>query len=385
MPWAARRDALFVCLSIFLITGSVNLAMPLFRDYAAGAGKGTGLTSLVFCAYVAGLLPALIGLSGLSDRLGRKPVLLAASALSFTACLFMAVHPGLSVQWIARPLQGLAVGISVSAGTAYLSERLAPWKSHAWVSAVMAGITSIGFGAGALFTASLLLFRHRMDPPSYAITAAATLAAGLGMLFLQSTGRRPARLFILPQFHGRFWREYLSIGMAWSITGIAISIIPSELHRRGLGGFAGHAVFLVNGSGALMAPLARKCSAETNLRTGYILLPLGFAVLCLGIAIGSLAGLFLGAMVVGSSCYGFTYYGGLSRVNSVAQEQRAKSVSGFFLSAYLGFGFTALLLGWFSDRVGIMPSLIAYGLALLVTCIGLAWSGRYPISARNSV
>ncbi len=62
--------------ALFLITAAVNLEVPLYGVYAAGAGFGAGLTAVVFAAYIAALVPTLIVLGGISDRVGRKPTLL---------------------------------------------------------------------------------------------------------------------------------------------------------------------------------------------------------------------------------------------------------------------------------------------------------------------
>ena len=72
-----KVNVILVATSLFVTTLAVNLEVPLYTSYAKAAGFGSGLTALAFAAYVAGLLPVLIGLGGSSDRLGRRTVLLA--------------------------------------------------------------------------------------------------------------------------------------------------------------------------------------------------------------------------------------------------------------------------------------------------------------------
>jgi MFS family permease len=49
-----------------------NLQVPLYGTYAKIAGFGSGISAIAFSTYVAGLLPTLILLGGISDRVGRK-------------------------------------------------------------------------------------------------------------------------------------------------------------------------------------------------------------------------------------------------------------------------------------------------------------------------
>ena len=65
-----------VSFALFLITLAVNISMPLFRPYAELAGFNNGQTALVLATYILGMLPCYVFLGGISDRIGRKPVLL---------------------------------------------------------------------------------------------------------------------------------------------------------------------------------------------------------------------------------------------------------------------------------------------------------------------
>jgi hypothetical protein len=64
-------DSALAVFALFLVTGAVNLEMPLYRAYASQAEYGNGMTTLMFASYIAGLLPSLLFFGGLSDRLGR--------------------------------------------------------------------------------------------------------------------------------------------------------------------------------------------------------------------------------------------------------------------------------------------------------------------------
>nr|MDH3176341.1 hypothetical protein [Bacillus pumilus] len=60
---------IFVLFGLFMITTAVNLQVPLYTLYAEQAGYGKAATAFVFAAYVFGLIPVLLFLGGISDRL----------------------------------------------------------------------------------------------------------------------------------------------------------------------------------------------------------------------------------------------------------------------------------------------------------------------------
>ncbi|HEY8600887.1 MAG TPA: MFS transporter, partial [Thermomicrobiales bacterium] len=145
-----RGGPLIVAAALYLVTGVVNLEVPLYRTYAAAAGWNNGLTAIMFAAYVAGLLPVLLCLGGLSDRVGRKPVVLLGTFVAVVATALMILHPTIQVLLVARLLKGVGVGLSVGAGTAWLAE-LGPGGDAAAVAANrVAVMTSLGFGSGAI-------------------------------------------------------------------------------------------------------------------------------------------------------------------------------------------------------------------------------------------
>ena len=108
-----------VSFSLFLITLAVNIAMPLFRPYAENDGLNNGQTSLVLATYILGMLPCYIFLGGISDKLGRKPVLLFSLVLAFCSTLIITIFPSVIALIFSRFFQGVALALSMGTGTAY--------------------------------------------------------------------------------------------------------------------------------------------------------------------------------------------------------------------------------------------------------------------------
>src|SRR4051794_38805929 len=82
--------------TVVMLGGTVPA--PLYPFYVRSLGLSPLLVTVVFAAYAVGTLPALILGGGLSDRVGRRPVLVlavAVAALSTAVFLLFPTLPGL--------------------------------------------------------------------------------------------------------------------------------------------------------------------------------------------------------------------------------------------------------------------------------------------------
>jgi MFS family permease len=89
----------------------VNLAAPLYAVYTVRFGFSSLVLTAIFATYAFTLLPALLVFGRLSDRVGRRPLILAGAV---TACIGLALFAGAQgTAWLfaARALQGIAVGM----------------------------------------------------------------------------------------------------------------------------------------------------------------------------------------------------------------------------------------------------------------------------------
>lgn len=364
-------SAFAVAISLFFVTAAVNLEMPLYRNYAQVAGYGNGLTAMVFAAYVVGLLPVLIFFGGISDRLGRKPLILSGLLSATLATTVMIVSPNIHSLLFARILQGVGVGLSVGAGTAYLAQIWGEPKGAARAASYVAITTSLGFGSGALLTSGALLYQQTLVPASYWLILFLTLGCIGLLLRLPHQKTDTSALLRLPYFPKGTISVGIAIANAWAVTGLVIAIIPAQLAHYQLTDWAGVALFLVNGTGALVQPLARRFDSRSSIQIGFLLLSLGYILLVIGAWFGILVLVLLGAAIAGSACYGFTYLGGLAEVTKAGGEQRARAVSGYFLFAYLGFSLPSILIGFIADWVGVMNALIGFGAVIVTANFGL--------------
>ncbi len=359
--------------ALFLITLAVNLSMPLFRPYAALAGFNNGQTSLVLATYVLGMIPCYIFLGGISDKIGRKPVLIFSLFCALFSDVIISIYPNVYALIFARFFQGIALGLSMGTGTAYLAEILLPNPDASTRAANATSMsTALGFSGGAFITTVALLIHFTHSPITYFIAVAITLIGIILALKLPNLPPMGGSLLRLPYFPKSSFPINLSIAICWAATGVVISIIPTQLAKFGFTAYAGFCLVLINWTGAFLQPFIRQRFAPNlSLKLGFMLIPIGFGLVVLGCFYGILPVVLVGTAVIGSAAYGFSYQGGLALIANLGGQQRARAVSGYMFYGYIGFGIPAVFLGYLADAFGIIHALIVFETIIAVLSIYL--------------
>src|SRR5712671_5399761 len=150
------RTALIVAFGGFLmgfdasvISGVVSYIEPQFN--LTKIELGWSVASLTLAATIA------MSLSGpLSDRVGRKPVLMAAAMLFLVSAILSGVAPTFSTLVAARLLAGLAVGAALLIAPMYIAEVSPPARRGRLVSFNQLNIV---LGISAAFFSNYLIVR----------------------------------------------------------------------------------------------------------------------------------------------------------------------------------------------------------------------------------
>jgi MFS family permease len=365
---------IIVAISLLLITLAVNVSMPLFRVYAAAANLTNGQTSLVFAAYILGMLPCYIFLGGLSDRVGRKQVMIIALVSALLATATITIWPNVYALIFARFFQGVGVALGMGAGTAYMSELLFPDGAAASRAAGLASLyTAFGFGGGALATSIALLISFTLLPVTYYLLLIVTLIGLVLLIRLPALKPIGGKMIRLPYFpHGSLPLN-TAIGICWGATGIVIAIIPTQLAKFGLTPYAGVCLVLVNWTGGFIQPAIRNMNPLKSVKIGLLLAPVGFALVILGCNYGQIIIVLLGTATIGLAAYGFSFLGGLALVTNLGGIQKARAVAGYMFVGYIGFGIPAVFLGYFADHFGIINALLLFETVIIVLSIWLAF------------
>ena len=162
-------------LSIFLIVLidilGFTIILPLLPFYAEHLGAtpvvvGWLLSSYGICQFLAGPI-----LGHLSDRVGRKPVLLVSQVGTLIGFLILAFSHNLIWVFVSRVIDGLTAG-NISVAQAYISDVTEPEKR-----AKSFGLIGIAFGFGFLVGPAIAGLLSHLGP-QYPIFVAAALSAG---------------------------------------------------------------------------------------------------------------------------------------------------------------------------------------------------------------
>ncbi len=366
--------ASFLALALFMVTFAVNLQAPLYDAYAAESSVGATAVTVAFAAYVGGLMPTLLLLGGLSDRIGRRIPVALALLLGVAATALLVQVPSWSSLVIARFLLGVGTGLATTTGTAYMTEILGGDRARN-AALIVTSATSLGFGGGALATGiSLGIEGPTLLPTSYLVLFVTAPVLALIALGLPRADRpQPVSLLRLPVFPAGTWVFGAAMALAWSTTGMTIAVVPLELAANGFGGWSGLVIFLAIFIGFLCQPVARRMTNGGALTLGFVLVPLGFLVLLAGVWLKLLVFVLLGTCITSAASYGFTYLSSLAEVSLRAPDDRARATAGLFIYAYFGFSLPVIASGALADMLGLLSALVAFSAAqIAVTVIILA-------------
>ena len=273
-----------LALALFTATFAVNIQNPLYGAYAAESDVGITAMTIAFAAYVAGLMPTLLFLGGLSNRIGHRLPIVIALLFGTTATALLTLKPSLGSLVVARVLLGIGTALATTAGTSYMNEMMGADNARR-ATMIVTSATSLGFGGGALATSlSLELQGPTLVPASFiALLAIAPLLALIVFKLPHIDAPQCVSLLRFPGFPTGTWIFGIAMALAWSTTGMTISIVPLKLKSQGLDSWTGFVVFLAIFIGFLCQPIARRMTNTRSLALGFVLIPLGFLVLLAGI------------------------------------------------------------------------------------------------------
>src|ERR1700694_312842 len=196
-PRAVRRRALsraamtvFSFVGAALVVASNSAVTPLYRLYQQSMHLTPLMITLVFAVYAISLLAALLTVGGLSDYVGRRPVILSGLLLNAIAMILFSYANDVGQLILARAVQGLCVGTTTTTlGAAILDtdRRRGPLLNS--VTAFL-GLTAGGLGATALvpFARAPLHFVY------VGLVAFTGLLVGLRFLMPETVSRKAGAL-----------------------------------------------------------------------------------------------------------------------------------------------------------------------------------------------
>jgi MFS family permease len=366
---------LLVGLSVLAVLSAAGAPSPLYVVHQQRWGFSDGTLTAVFAVYAVALLAALVTIGGISDFVGRRPVLVVALALEAVSMGAFLFADGVPVLVLARVLQGLATGALTGVASATLVDLQPPGSQLGAV--VNSACSTAGLAVGAI--GSGLLVQHAPAPTTlvYVVLPAVFVGLAVALLALPETvaGRPGAWRSLRPQLAvppqaRRAFVEVLPILVAtWSTGGLYLSLGPSIAVRvLGLTSHVAGAlvVTVLTGAGAVTAVLVRDGQPRGVMLAGSAALAAGATVTVVGVEAGSPLVFFLGTAVAGVG-FGAGFLGAFRTLAELAEPgQRAELLASVFVVNYLSFSVPAVVAGLLAPVLGLAETATANGVVVIV-------------------
>ncbi len=330
-----------VFLTIFLDLLGFGMVIPLLPFYGEHFGANAFQVGLLFASYSLAQFVCAPLWGRLSDRVGRRPVLLLSIFGSAVAYAIFAAAPTLAILFLARTAAGI-MAANYSIAQAYVADITTPQeraKGMGWVGAAF----GMGFVLGPAVGGIIGRFSEAAVPATASVLALLNL--GLAILLLpeslppEARGKAPARHgleIFLPlgvvrgrPVLGRLLGQYFLVIFCFAVMETTLALYCEQ--RFGFG--HKETAYLLTFVGLLMAaiqasllgPLVRRFGERPLAAAGMGGIAAGLLVL----PAPSLVGLFAGAtlLAVGNSLFNPTSLGLISRWAEPAQQGTTMGLS----------------------------------------------------------
>ena len=365
----------FSFLAAILLAASSAAPTPLYPIYQQSLQLSPLMVTLVFAVYAFSLLAALLTVGGLSDHIGRKPVIVASLLLNVGAMLLFVRTNDFGHLMFARAVQGLAVGTGITVlGAAILdtNRRHGPLLNSVFIF--------LGLTVGALGSGLLVAFAPNPLHLVFEVLLAVTVILFV-LLFAMpetTTGRAGAWASLWP--HVAVPRQSRAVYIlitpgnvaVWAFGAFYLALMPVIVAT------AMHATSALTGGVVVAALMATAAMTVAALRTqkprllvqiGTAALALGAAVSLFGIEQQAAGALFTGTVIAGVG-FGASFSGALQSLLPTAHaDQRAGLLAAFYVQCYLAFSLPAIAAGLAIPRIGLDSTAYIYGGAVIALAL----------------
>ena len=370
-----------IAASMAVLTAFSTAPSPLYGIYERQDNLSSITITVVYAVYAVGIVTSLLLVGHVSDWYGRRPVLIPALAVGFSAAIVFCFSTSLPALVIGRVLSGLAVGATVATATAYLTDldldQAGKPTRRSEVVATAANIGGLAIGplvAGLL--AQYVGADLRLPYLIFAVLlAAATLgvsAAPEGRIVSRPRPRyHPQRLGAPPGARSQFTAALVGALVSFTVfgvfAGLSAAFLAGPLHRTSPA-LAGLSVCIAFGVGSLTQVLAIAWPVHRLLATGipFLIAGLGAVVVAPWVNPPSLLLFLLGAGLVGVGS-GALFRGTLTLVVWTApSDDRAGAVATLFAVGYMGISLPVVGAGIALQFVSFKVTILTFGAAIVV-------------------
>ncbi len=180
------RPLAIIFLTIFVNLVGFGIIIPLLPYYAESFGASPVVIGLLFAIFSLCQLAAAPALGDLSDRFGRRPVLIFSLAGTVVSFVMLAMAHSVVMLFAARIVDGLSGG-NISTARAYVADVTEP-KDRARAYGLIGAAFGLGFILGPALSG--LLSHISYTAPIWAAAAVTLVATAMAWLWLPETVHR---------------------------------------------------------------------------------------------------------------------------------------------------------------------------------------------------
>ncbi|WP_159540401.1 MFS transporter [Aeromicrobium sp. 9AM] len=393
MPLTSRVPAwLRVAAALFAVGWGANQFAAMLLVYRDDGASSEAVTAL-FGAYALGLIPALLIVAPISDRIGRRRVMRPVLVLSFIATVILLVGgDNLVVLLLGRLVAGIASGAAFAPGSAWVKELSADGPPGTGARRATLAL-SAGFGSGPLVAG--VCGQWLPDPTVLPYVPHLVLMLGVVALawhapepFVpRSKDERHRRSEVWQAMRSRRFLLGITLTAPWVFGAAATSFatIPTFVDI-GVAPVAvtGALTGLTLWTGVAVQPLGKR------LHDPRLIIGAGLAAAAAGLLTGLLLAatgiewLVLPAAVLLGTAYGLILVGGLTTVESLAHPDDLGTLNAVFYSlTYVGFAaplLSTLALNAISPEQLMLAGILMIAITLPLLLVSQA---RTAVSARG--
>jgi MFS family permease len=374
-------------LALLIFTMGTSIVTPLFPLYQDRFALSNGEITLLFAVYSLTVVPTMLIFGNVSDRLGRKWVILPALGTITAASVLLSFADQVPLLFVGRILQGVAVGGMLGVGTAFVVDHAREAARER--AAAIAGLGfRLGFGLGPGIAG--LVAQYSADPihrpfQLHAVVMVIAIAAVVLSPETISRGGAVSKFSVgVPAGQLAAFAAFLApaVFMMSFLDATLLSVVPLYMaDTLGVTNVAliGLVGFLVLGMGGVTPILFRSLEPRRAVMLGVgsaataslmVVGAAGFDSVALVIVAAGLIGLLNGLILQGA-----TAICGVS----VPLRERGRLISALYMCAYSG-TVPTIAFGYLSQFIGLTGALAAASVAALTIATVVLTVGRrlYP-------
>jgi len=366
--WSLRTSFWLVVGAQTLLLAASNFPTPLFPLYERQYGFSSGMVTVLFAVYVVALIPSMLTIGRVADRIGRRPLLVGGIGLTVVSSLAFA--SARSVPWLfaGEIIYGIAGGMVMSCASVAIRE-LHPKQDVAGGALAATLAAATGLTVGPLLSGFLASATPWPTVSPYALDIVVAGLLAVALVRIPETkpehhsnevhnGGRPPLLHVPKHIRGPFLATTLAGTTSWMLVGWVFGLSPSFLHEElnvhvtqpVVSGLFAALVVVSNG----IAQLAfRRHNTRLSLTTAMLAMVLGLAIIAASTVPNSLAIALVGAVVTGLGA-------GVVQMNTmgtilqiVPAHARAGVTSAFLTACYVALSLPVVIAGLSAETLGL--------------------------------